>query len=161
MILAENRVPFGSIFVPEEEFENNESSLWFAAVQLRYYLSRITIAPFEIEKATDSNKKGLYLSKTNKYDEDGFKISTTDNDQILISGGICGIMYCQSENRPLIDLFYADVRIKIPIFSWQTQKKGVKSFIYFREETEIMLTSRNYYFYYFNQDCLTSFKKAN
>ena len=103
MILAENRVPFGSIFVPEEEFENNESSLWFAAVQLRYYLSRITIAPFEIEKAADTTQKGLYLSKTDKYDEDGFKITTTDNDQILISGGICGIMYCQSENRPLIE----------------------------------------------------------
>ena len=102
MILAENRVPFGSIYVPKEEFENNESSLWFAAVQLRYYLARISIAPFEIEKATDSNKKGLYLSKTDEYDEDGFKITTTDNDQILISGGICGIVYCQSENRPLI-----------------------------------------------------------
>lgn len=103
MILAENRVPFGPIFVPEEEFENNESSLWFTAVQLRYYLARITIAPFEIEKATDTTQKGLYLSKTDEYDEDGFKITTTDNDQILISGGICGIMYCQSENRPLIE----------------------------------------------------------
>ena len=93
MILAENRVPFGKIYVPEDEYENKESSLWFAAVQLRYYLARITIAPFEIEKATDETLKGLYLSKTNEYDEDGFKITTTDDNQILISGGVRGIMY--------------------------------------------------------------------
>lgn len=115
MILAENRVPFGQIFVPEEEFENNDSSLWFAAVQLRYYLARITIAPFEIEKATDSNKKGLYLSKTNEYDEDGFKITTTDNEQIFISGGIRGIMYGAYELLEIIGCrFFTPECEKIP-----------------------------------------------
>ena len=50
MILAENRVPFGAIYVSENDFENIESQVWFIAGQLRYYLARITSAPFEIEK---------------------------------------------------------------------------------------------------------------
>ena len=59
MILAENRVPFGAIYVPEEDFENNKSQVWFIATQLRYYLARITTAPFEVKINDNQNKIAL------------------------------------------------------------------------------------------------------
>lgn len=115
MILAENRVPFGSIYVPKEDFENKDSQIWFAATQLRYYLSRVTIAPFKVEAQTDDSKDGLYLSVTDKYGDDGFKITTTDDNRILISGGKRGVLYGSYELLEIIGCrFFTPDCEKIP-----------------------------------------------
>ena len=90
MILAENRVPFGAIYVPEEDFENNKSQVWFIATQLRYYLARITTAPFEIKINDDKN--GIYISLDDSYKTDEFSIKT-ENGSVYISGGKRGVIY--------------------------------------------------------------------
>lgn len=90
MILAENRVPFGSIYVCESDFENHNSQVWFIATQLRYYLARITIAPFEI-KINDGGK-GIYISLDKSYSDDEFSLKT-ENDSLYITGGKRGVIY--------------------------------------------------------------------
>ena len=90
MILAENRVPFGAIYVHEEDFENNKSQVWFIATQLRYYLARITTAPFEIKINDDKN--GIYINLDSSYKTDEFSIKT-ENGSIYISGGKRGVIY--------------------------------------------------------------------
>ena len=90
MILAENRKPFGAIYVPESDFENDTSQVWFIAVQLRYYLARITIAPFEIK--TNDSGNGIYINLEKSYADDEFSINT-HNGSIYIKGGKRGIIY--------------------------------------------------------------------
>ena len=64
MLLAENRVPFGAIYVPEKDFENHNSQVWFIATQLRYYLARVTIAPFEVKVCDGEKGICIELEKT-------------------------------------------------------------------------------------------------
>lgn len=90
MILAENRVPFGAIYVSENDFENIESQVWFIAGQLRYYLARITSAPFEIEK--DNGQSGIYISLDKTYADDEFSLET-QGDKLFIKGGKRGVIY--------------------------------------------------------------------
>ena len=90
MILAENRVPFGSIFVSEKDFENQDSQVWFIATQLRYYLSRITTAPFEI--MVNGEDCGIYISIDKSYSDDEFSLKTQD-DKLYIKGGKRGVIY--------------------------------------------------------------------
>ena len=90
MILAENRVPFGAIHVSEKDFENIESQVWFIACQLRYYLARITSAPFEIEK--DNGQSGIYISLDKTYADDEFSLETR-GDKLFIKGGKRGVIY--------------------------------------------------------------------
>ncbi|MBR6502044.1 MAG: DUF4838 domain-containing protein [Clostridia bacterium] len=90
MILAENRVPFGAIHVSENDFENIESQVWFIAGQLRYYLARITSAPFEIEK--DNGQSGIYISLDKTYADDEFSLET-QGDKLFIKGGKRGVIY--------------------------------------------------------------------
>ena len=90
MILAENRVPFGAIHVSENDFENIESQVWFIASQLRYYLARITSAPFEIEK--DNGQSGIYISLDKTYADDEFSLETR-GDKLFIKGGKRGVIY--------------------------------------------------------------------
>ncbi len=92
MVLAENRVPFGAIYVSEKDFENHSSQVWFIATQLRYYLARITIAPFVIEAYKNENKAGLYLKLDTTYADDEFSINTK-NASVYISGGKRGVIY--------------------------------------------------------------------
>ena len=92
MILTDNRVPFGAIYVSENDFENNSSQVWFIAAQLRYYLSRITVAPFVVEKAENTSEKGIYLAFDESYTDDEFSIITKENG-IYINGGKRGIIY--------------------------------------------------------------------
>ena len=91
MVLAENMVPFGKIYVPEKDFENDDSSLWFAAVQLRFYLSRITIADFEVAKDNGEADNGIYIEHLNE-NEDAFYVKT-ENNSLFITGGKRGVMY--------------------------------------------------------------------
>lgn len=91
MILAENRKPFGAIYVPENDFENSESQVWFIAVQLRYYLARVTVAPFEI-KVEDGDNYGIYLKLDDTYADDELSINT-HNGSIYIKGGKRGVYY--------------------------------------------------------------------
>ncbi len=90
MILAENRVPFGAIYVPEDDFEDYRSQAWFIATQLRYYLARITLAPFEI-KVSDG-EKGIYVSRDDLYADDEFSIDSK-NGSVYIKGGKRGVIY--------------------------------------------------------------------
>ena len=90
MILAENRVPFGAICVPQADFENHNSQVWFIATQLRYYLARITTAPFEIKINDDKN--GIHISIDDSYKTDEFLIKT-ENGSVYISGGKRGVIY--------------------------------------------------------------------
>ena len=90
MILAENRVPFGAIHVSENDFENIESQVWFIACQLRYYLARITSAPFEIGK--DNGQSGIYISFDKTYADDEFSLETR-GDKLFIKGGKRGVIY--------------------------------------------------------------------
>ena len=91
MILAENRVPFGAIYVLEKDFENNMSQVWFIATQLRYYLARVTSAPFEV-KVSDGDNYGIYLSLDDSYADDEFSINTA-NGSLYIKGGKRGVIY--------------------------------------------------------------------
>ena len=92
MIIAENRVPFGAIYVPEKDFENSRSQVWFIAVQLRYYLARVTIAPFEIKVDNGEGDSGVYISLDEGYTADEFSINTSGNI-IFIKGGQRGVIY--------------------------------------------------------------------
>ena len=83
MLLAENRAPFGAIYVPEQDFENSDSQAWFIATQLRYYLARITTAPFEVKANDDGN--GIYISFDKDYADDEFSINT-ENGSLYITG---------------------------------------------------------------------------
>lgn len=90
MILAKNRVPQGSIFVNERDFDNGNSQVWFIATQMRYYLSRITTAPFEI--ATDDDNCCIYISLDQTYADDEFSLETR-GDKLFIKGGKRGVIY--------------------------------------------------------------------
>lgn len=90
MLLAENRVPFGAIYVPQSDFENHNSQVWFIATQLRYYLARITVAPFEIKINDDQD--GIYISLDEDCKTDEFSIKT-QNGSVYISGGKRGVIY--------------------------------------------------------------------
>ena len=90
MLLAENRVPFGAIYVPQSDFENHNSQVWFIATQLRYYLTRITVAPFEIKINDDQD--GIYISLDEDCKTDEFSIKT-QNGSVYISGGKRGVIY--------------------------------------------------------------------
>ncbi len=90
MILAKNRIPLGAIFVSEENFENSESQVWFIATQLRYYLARITSAPFEILK--DNGESGIYIVLDKTYSDDEFSLKT-QGDKLFIKGGKRGVIY--------------------------------------------------------------------
>ncbi len=90
MILAENRVPFGAIYVSQNDFGNNDSQVWFIAVQLRYYLARVTFAPFEI-KINDGNK-GIYITLDDTFAADEFLLETKDGN-LYITGGKRGVIY--------------------------------------------------------------------
>ncbi len=92
MLLAENRVPFGAIYVSEKDFENHNSQVWFIATQLRYYLARITIAPFEIKIDNAENEKGIYIDFDISYTDDEFSIKT-EKGSLYIKGGKRGVIY--------------------------------------------------------------------
>ena len=68
MILAKNRESKVNIYVKENFFDNTDSPVWVtvwnAAYYLRYYLSRITVAPFEIKQAARVKVYTLTLMPT-------------------------------------------------------------------------------------------------
>lgn len=92
MILAENRVPFGAIYVSEKDYDNYLSQTWFIATQLRYYLARVTVAPFEIKACEDDSNRGIYVELDNTCLDDEFLIETK-NESIYIKGGKRGVIY--------------------------------------------------------------------
>ncbi len=114
MLLAENRVPFGAIYVSEKDFENHNSQVWFIATQLRYYLARVTTAPFEISINDSTNKNGIYIELDNTYADDEFSINT-QNDSLYIKGGKRGVIYGGYELLEIIGCrFFAYDCEKIP-----------------------------------------------
>lgn len=112
MLLAENRVPFGAIYVPENDYENHRSQVWFIATQLRYYLARVTIAPFEV-KICDG-EKGIYIELEKTYTDDEFSI-TAKNGSLYIKGGKRGVIYGGYELLEIIGCrFFTPTCEKIP-----------------------------------------------
>ena len=90
MILAQNRESKFNIYVKENFFENTDSPVWNAAYYLRYYLSRITVAPFEIEAG--GKGEGIYIDLDADYTDDEFSIKT-ENESLYIKGGKRGVLY--------------------------------------------------------------------
>lgn len=112
MLLAENRTAKCSIYVSDNDFENKNSPCWFAAGQLKYYLSRITLAPFETEKG--SGDSGIYLSIDETYTDDEFSIETSQ-EKMFIKGGKRGIIYaCYDLLETLGCRFFTPYCEKIP-----------------------------------------------
>lgn len=90
MLLAKDRVPQGAIYVNEGDFDNGNSQVWFIATQLRYYLGRITTAPFEI--MTNGDDCGIYICLDKSYSDDEFSLET-QGDKLFIKGGKRGVIY--------------------------------------------------------------------
>ena len=82
MILAKNRESKVNIYVKENFFDNTDSPVWNAAYYLRYYLSRITVAPFEIEAG--GKGEGIYIDLDIDYTDDEFSIKT-ENDLVKLN----------------------------------------------------------------------------
>ncbi len=90
MILAQNREAKVNIYIKEGLFENHNSPIYNAAYYLRYYLSRITIAPFEIVEGGEGT--GIYIDINPDFIDDEFSLKT-ENGSLYISGGKRGVIY--------------------------------------------------------------------
>ncbi len=90
MVLAQNRRPNVNIYINEGLFENHNSPIYNAAYYLRYYLSRITIAPFEIVEGGEG--EGIYIDLDTTYLDDEFSLKT-ENGSLYITGGCRGVIY--------------------------------------------------------------------
>lgn len=96
MILAQNRIPRVAIYLTKSQLSDKSSTVLYAAKELRYYLGRMTSAPFALEEATE-NKPGIYLGdaaglEVDDLGTDGFRILTQGN-RLCISGGSRGVIY--------------------------------------------------------------------
>ena len=98
MILCENRVPFGAIYVKkgiQEQYWKEKEML--AAAELRFYLSRITTAPFQSRDFENDALPGIYLGSVSGLDvsdlgDDGYRI-VCEGDKIRLNGGARGLFY--------------------------------------------------------------------
>ena len=98
MILCENRVPFGAIYVKkgiQEQYWKEKEML--AAAELRFYLSRITTAPFQSRDFENDTLPGIYLGSVSGLDvsdlgDDGYRI-VCEGDKIRLNGGARGLFY--------------------------------------------------------------------
>lgn len=96
MILAQNRIPRIAIYLTKSQLSDKNSTVLYAAKELRYYLGRMTSAPFALEEATE-NKPGIYLGdaaglEVDDLGTDGFRILTQGN-RLSIAGGSRGVIY--------------------------------------------------------------------
>lgn len=146
MLLAENRVAKCNICVSENDFENDGSQVWFIAEQLRYYLSRITFAPFDItSNKTDS---GIYLCLDTTYADDEFSLAVEDK-KITICGGKRGVIYGGYELLEIIGCrFFTPECEKIPTITTlkidNIQKREKPAFEY--RESDYADATRKYKF---------------
>lgn len=144
MVLAQKRVPFGAIYVSEKDFENHESQVWFIASQLRYYLARITTAPFEILVDEGKNSSGIYIKLDVSYQTDEFSINTVSGS-VYLKGGMRGVIYAgwdflellgcrfftpECEKIPtIVDLEICDINKKEkPVFEYRETDYSTTSF---------------------------------
>ena len=96
MILAQNRIPRVAIYLTKSQLSDKSSTVLYAAKELRYYLGRMTSAPFALEEATE-NKPGIYLGdaaglEVDDLGTDGFRILTQGN-RLCNAGGSRGVIY--------------------------------------------------------------------
>ena len=97
MLISENRTPQAAIYLSPAQFSDKQSTVYFAAVELRNYLSRITGALFEIKEANDEPQNGIYVGSATSIDTsdlgtDGFRI-LSDGNRLCIAGGNRGVIY--------------------------------------------------------------------
>ncbi len=144
MILAQNRIPRVSIYVKEGCIEDFESPIWNAAYYLRYYLSRITIAPFEIEE--NGKGEGIYIAVDSTFGDDEFSVKT-ENESLFITGGCRGVLYGVWEFLEMLGCrFFTPDCEKIPTKTHleipEINKTGKPVFEY-RESDYTSLTSKH------------------
>ena len=97
MILAKNRTPQVAIYLSSKQFADTQSTAYYAATELRNYLSRITAAFFEIKEAESTPVPGIYVGyvtgiDTSDLGTDGFRIYS-DGERLCIAGGNRGVIY--------------------------------------------------------------------
>lgn len=96
MLLCKNRTANISIYLSPSQFTDEESTVLFAAKELRYYLDRITVTSFQIAEAV-SDEPGIYVGQacgidTSDLGEEGFRI-VSKGDKLFITGGNRGVIY--------------------------------------------------------------------
>ena len=96
MLLADNMKAMAAICVPEADFENKSSPVFFAAKELRYYFNRMSCASFAITTVGQA-ENAVELSLATGEDAErlgveGFKVTST-KDGVQIIGGSRGVVY--------------------------------------------------------------------
>ncbi len=144
MILAQNREAKVNIYIKEGLFENHNSPIYNAAYYLRYYLSRITIAPFEIVEGGEG--EGIYIDLDATYLDDEFSLKT-ENGSLYITGGCRGVIYAVWDFLESLGCrFFTPDCEKIPTITnleIPNIDKREKPVMEYRESDYTTLTSKN------------------
>lgn len=154
MILCENRVPFGSIYVRPGILERyHQESEMLAAEELRFYLGRMTVAPFQCAEYDPDEPAGFYLGSVSGLDvsalgDDGFRI-VCDGKTVRINGGKRGLFYGVYEFLERLGCrFFTPTCEKIPLVSVLSVEPydytGLPAFEY-REMDYTDVTSKPFY----------------
>lgn len=97
MILAKDRTPQIAIYLSSTQFSDEQSTAYYAAIELRNYLSRITGALFEVREADSELHPGIYVGDvtgidTSELGTDGFRV-LSEGERLCIAGGNRGVIY--------------------------------------------------------------------
>ncbi len=109
MLLTENRAALSAIHITKQDLQDPDSTVLYAAKELRFYLGRMTAAPFAIEASEDASAcagsaspagalcPGIFLGAASTLPvsdlgEDGYAIEATGT-ALRINGGNRGIIY--------------------------------------------------------------------
>ncbi len=144
MVLAQNRRPNVNIYINEGLFENHNSPIYNAAYYLCYYLSRITIAPFEIVEGGEG--EGIYIDIKPDFIDDEFSLKT-ENGSLYITGGCRGVIYAVWDFLESLGCrFFTPDCEKIPTITnleIPNIDKREKPVMEYRESDYTTLTSKN------------------
>ncbi len=144
MILAQNREAKVNIYIKEGLFEDHKSPIYNAAYYLRYYLSRITVAPFEIVEGGEG--EGIYIDINPDFIPDEFMVKT-ENSSLYITGGCRGVLYAVWDFLESLGCrFFTPDCEKIPTITnleIPNINKREKPVMEYRESDYTTLTSKN------------------
>lgn len=90
MIIADGLKPVYPISVPKAELEDRDSTVLYAAKELRYYLDRMTSASFQIDEAGSGSV--IVVSRDENMGLEEFSVRA-DGSKIEIKGGNRGVIY--------------------------------------------------------------------
>ncbi len=144
MVLAKNREARVNIYIKDGLFENHNSPIYNAAYYLRYYLSRITVAPFEIVEG--GKGEGIYIDINPDLIDDEFSLKT-ENGSLYITGGCRGVLYAVWEFLESLGCrFFTPECEKIPTITnleIPNINKREKPVMEYRESDYTTLTNKN------------------